>query len=58
MLRNKICQCRRSRCERSDYSAVECRQYMLLKVLEQVSVNKKGGRVWKHLGKLAGPGEG
>lgn len=31
---------------------------MLLKVLEQVSVNKKGGRVWKHLWKLAGPGEG
>ena len=27
---------------------VECRQYMPLKVLEQVSVNKKGGRGWKH----------
>lgn len=48
MLKNKLCQCRRNRCERSDYQEAECRQHMPLTVLEQVSVNKKGGRVWEH----------
>lgn len=35
---------------------LECRQHMPLTVLEQVSVNKKGGGVGTR--KLAGPGEG
>lgn len=58
MLRNEICQGGGIKCGRSDCQAVECRQYMLLEVLEQVNVKKKGrggcGNPWK----LAWPMEG
>lgn len=36
----------------SDCQAAEWRQDLPLKALEQVNVKKKGGRVWKHVGKL------
>ena len=47
MLRNEICQGGGIKCGRSDCQVVECRQHMLLKVLEQVNVKKKGRGVWR-----------
>lgn len=43
MLRNKICQGGGIICGRSDCQAVECRQYLLLKILEQINVKRKEG---------------
>lgn len=43
MLRNKICRGGGLKCGRRHCQAVECRQYLLLKILEQVNVNRKQG---------------
>lgn len=52
MLRNTICREGASSVGGSDRQAAEWRQDLPLKALEQVNVKKKGGRVWKHVGKL------